>query len=290
MRVAIIGNSHVAMLKHASDADPPAGWTPVYFAAPHRMMAGLAPGPDGAVLRPGDARLARHLAATSGGLREIDLAAHDAFVCVGLTVKVQTAQDLFADYQPERVRVSAAAQPISEAAFAAAVADRYATTPAPRLLRALARTGKPVCFVPSPFPNESLLDDPSRAWCATAPGMAALNWMNGLCRGIWGQARLSCGARVLDQPPATVGPSGLTLRRFHDGARGMAGQDYAGRDANHMNALFGRIVLDQIGAALATWPGDGGAGEAGDTASGDVAAGNVAAGDAAAGLTGQGER
>lgn len=254
MKVCVLANSHVAMLKQASDKTSPTGWVPTYFAAQHTMMGKLRASVDGRGLATKSLRLRKHLKMTSGGLSRVNFDDFDAFACVGLTIKVQTAYLLFEQYQPLRYRLSDDVPLISEDAFRAAVKARYTTTSGAKLLALLAKVGKTVLFIPSPIPNQTFIDMPENAWAKTQKGQAALAWMNDLCREIWQEMATEYGATLILQPPKTIGDNHLTRADYNKGARGIRGQDYEQRDATHMNADFGQIVLDQITDALATTP------------------------------------
>ena len=254
MKVAILANSHVAMIKHAVDESPPQGWTPTFFAAPHALMNKLRRSTKSPALATSDTTLKKHIRHTSGGKTRVEFSEYDAFVCVGLTLKVQTAYDLFDQYRPVGFGQYDGASLISQEAFRAAVQDRFSKTSGFRILRALAAQKRPVLFVQSPFPNETFLDTSPRDWIKGPDGVKARAWMNALCVDAWTEIADGFGARVLDQPENTVTDIELTDGRFQKGAKGLYGEDYENRDSTHMNAEYGQIVLDQITDALAATP------------------------------------
>lgn len=78
-KVCIFSNSHVAMLKHATDAVPPKHWKPTYFAAPHTTMGKLRLSQSKKFFFTRDLLLQKHLRLTSGGQDRAILDDYDAF-------------------------------------------------------------------------------------------------------------------------------------------------------------------------------------------------------------------
>lgn len=250
MKVCILANSHVAMLKKAHDRQPPEGWEPVFFAAPATRMKALKAIRNGRILATTDSVVQDYIHRTSGGRDEVVMADYDAFVVLGLTAKTQTAMRLFCSFQPAAHRVSADARLISEGAFRETVRDKFAATNAARFLRMTKKAGKPVLFLPSPLPSEVLLHNPAYAWVTEPGGAAAVAWINETCRALWQDMADAAGATLILQPAFTIGANHLTRAIYSDGAEQMSGQSYAVENADHMNEAFGQLMFGEIGKAL----------------------------------------
>lgn len=251
MKVAVFANSHVAMLKHATDEKAPHGWTPTYFAAPARRMEGLHQVGNSSRLKPKDEYLRKYISMTSGGLDDVDLKDYDTFVLMGLTAKLQTAIRIFQKFQPFAYRVSDDARLISEAAFLQALQDAFSITNAARYLNMLSKTGKPLLFVPAPLPSESIAKTEGHEWITTEEGRKALSWLKEMSVQVWFEQAQKHKAKLILQPEDTVGASGLTLDNYADAAPKMQGGDIFEQDNNsHMNKVFGKKMLELISENL----------------------------------------
>lgn len=249
MEVAILSNSHVAMLKMATDGMG-LSWKPTYFAAPAARMGGLQYDPGSHSLSARRGILLESIKKTSGGLERINLTHFDALILAGLTLKTQTALELFRHFQPLGLRVDDSVRLISEMAFRTALREMYDTTSAAKLLKLCAHSGKPIYLVPSPLPSELLLVRKAYRWGATQAGIRALSWINGLCSNIWADMAADAGAKLVTQPAHTIGKFQLTKAIYSRGAQTMQAEDYAEADTDHMNAEFGRLILEQIDKAF----------------------------------------
>lgn len=251
MKVAVFANSHVAMLKHATDEKTPEGWMPTYFAAPAKRMEGLRPVGNSSRLKPKDEYLRKYISMTSGGLDELDLKDYDAFVLVGLTAKLQTAIRIFQKFQPLAHRVSDDVRLISEAAFMQALHDAFSITNAAQYLKMLSKTGRPLVFVPAPLPSESLMWTEGHEWIATAEGKEALSWLKELSVQVWFEQAQKYDANLVLQPVDTIGVSGLTLDSFAEAAPKMQdGENFTEDNTSHMNAEFGGKIVGLISQNL----------------------------------------
>jgi hypothetical protein len=224
MRIAVLGDSHVAALKSAWQAmagDHP-GTTFTFFASRSDGLSALKA--EGAALVAGNATLRGHLRFTSGGLDSIVPGDFDLAVIYGLRFLMSGDDD----------------GTYSTAVRAAALGDRFATCLALVTLRKLRGISDIPCIVgPSP---------PTVSPDAAAPPLAAEDLA---------PVELALQSGVLDALQATlVGPPLAALvqplntdRRFVDQALTLAvGDDRDGartraRNQRHMNADYGRLWL-----------------------------------------------
>lgn len=247
MKVCILANSHAKMLKLATDAAPPKGWTPTYFAAPAAGMGQLAVA--GKSLKPLTASLKSKLIYSSGGQKRIRFDDYDAFVVAGLGLRMPLAYNLFNKHQPFGVRIDDERTLVSEAAFRASLRQMYSQSIAYRFASALRRTRKPVIIVPAPIPNERLLLEDEYKWIDSPRGAAAIQWLNALCMEEW--RGLMGGRRTVfvEQPAETLGPLGLTWETYAERARFNNGRK---EDSIHANLAYGLLVLGRLNAELAS--------------------------------------
>lgn len=62
------------------------------------------------------------------------------------------------------------------------------------------------------------------------------------------------GATLMLQPDDAISDNQLTAAQYGSGAQGILGQSYENDDPTHMNAAYGKLVLDQIGNVLSATP------------------------------------
>lgn len=127
MKICVIGNSHVAAIKLAYEAMPTPPHDITFFAGLGRRIATFE-SVDGK-LRPraDDHKIRYAIGVTSGGLTEIDPAAYDAFLLMGMSGWVHQL-------------VETLRRPISEGAKACAITDYWQTAPLHALLTNLRKT------------------------------------------------------------------------------------------------------------------------------------------------------
>lgn len=247
MKVCILANSHVHMLKIAADAQPPSGWTPTFFGAPatglrklRRIKGGLGTKDEG---------LKTWLVRTSGGQDRIRFSDYDAFVIFGLALRPHGALQQFTDFQPYDFAVTETARLISHAAFRAAVRERLEKSAGARMMRYLGGRS-PVIVVPAPVPKPALAKRPGFEWINAERGPRALRWATGVAFDEVRDMAAQRGFGFLSQPPDTLDETGFTKAEFAYGSARLTGSSYDEDDISHMNAAFGQIMLDAIGAAL----------------------------------------
>lgn len=252
MRVCVLANSHVYMLKMAADDHPPV-WTPTFFGAPAGGLRWLKRLPKRQGLYTRKARIRRWIVRTSGGLDRIDYQDYDAFVVVGLNLRTHDALAWFGKYQTAEHHIDPAARLISEAAFRDMIRAHLEASAAWRVMRLLANAGdKPVLVIPAPFPHPAIGKRRAHSWVARPDASAAVGWINQTVHDEYRKAVTAMGYRFAVQPPETVGSDNLTAEEFSRDAANLSGRTYQERDVSHMNAEFGRIMLDLIGRELAT--------------------------------------
>lgn len=223
MRICVIGNSQMAVLKLGWDAvaaDHP-GVTMAFFGAPGDRLAGLER--QGGRLVATDPDLAKRVGFTSGGADAVEPGAHDAVLLAGLNF------GLGPGFAPG----------YSQAVQMAALRDRFAATLCGQicaLVRAAA-PDTPVHVMPNPLRRRGseggarALQPYARrleiARAALHPGLA--------------------GGAVAGQPPATIVEETWTDEAYGDGAVGLdQGRGLRAKgaeDTNHMNAAFGAAFL-----------------------------------------------
>ncbi len=248
MKVAILANSHVHMLKHAIDQRAPS-WSPTLFAAPARGLYSLRRLPKRQGLFTRKAELSKWLARTSGGLTEIRYDEYDSFAIVGLALRTHGALRLFDRYQPHRFRLDKSASLISESAFREAAKSELERSAGYRMMRLLSNQKQPVVVVPAPFPHHAIMERSGYQWMKHDDGTAAI-WINGVIESAIKDLAHPFGYKVLSQPAETISSLGLTKPEYGVGAKRITGGEYGEQDISHMGPVYGHIVLNQIGDAL----------------------------------------
>lgn len=226
MRIALVGNSHAAMMKGGWDmiagAFPEIGMT--FFASPKGSLDGLVV--DGGRLVARDEALAQRLALTSGGRVGIDPVDFDIFVLVGLDLAVRRIDP----------RLSGALRKVTAERALDCLSMKIA-----RQLRALC--DKPILCLPTPrrAADGGQTDRDTEATVARyRAGTEALTAVLPVQR-----------IRVLGQPVETLVSSGQTAMHWSRGARKMPRGDgtqdaFGDDDTRHMNADFGALWLRQV--------------------------------------------
>ena len=220
VRLCVLGNSHVAALKHGwarlQAAHP--GLTLDFFAAPRDGMAGLRL--QGDALVPADDTLAAALAYTSGGMTSVEIHRYDGFLIHALGF-----------------RLPMLARPLSRAVAVATCGDRFDASQCGRLASLVRqRTSRPVHVGCIPLRAEPQVAQAVAA--SVSPAQAAARTSEAL------QAR---ALEFLPQPAASIGPAWNTLPAYSKGAMAlMADRPHADGDTLHMNGLYGEQVLQAL--------------------------------------------
>jgi hypothetical protein len=265
MRIALIGNSHAAMLIAAHRQDP-RGETLTVFAKPSLQPEDYVL--DGSVLRATSDDLRARLA-DLGTPQALDLAQCDAVVIAGLVpsafAAVRLAQGHVISHWPSAHPVMARilrAKPqpkdrplMSKATYRAALMALTDTSPAATLARGIqAATGQRVLILPQPLPSEALLEIEGkypifRRLLRDGDGAAMARDLD--------QTHLTAldalpGLRCLVQPDDTRRNGCLTaVDLMRGGPRLSAGTRQAGDDVLHGNATLGAVMLSLLRAVLA---------------------------------------
>lgn len=256
MKIAIIGHSHVAALKRAADLGaPPPGVSLRFFGSSGSVRPQLRL--EGNRIVSGS-RPTRQSYLLTAGIDHIDLDAFDAFAMIGFTFEIRAFLNIFrAHTRYEHAEFAPAMQIASRAALETVMADILAAAPGWDLGRAIReRTAKPVLMVPSPCPSEDILKRRSfRRFARTFDGpYPALVYEEFRTRA---QAIADRGgfiyvphaAELLARPALTkpeygIGSGDVGWTPDSQGPKRRA-------DEWHMNADYGRLVLDDVLAVAA---------------------------------------
>ncbi|MGL6210863.1 MAG: hypothetical protein ACRC14_13660 [Paracoccaceae bacterium] len=236
MRVAVLGDSHVAALKAAwtAMADSHAGTSLRFFASRSDGLSGLVI--EGSALVAGNDTLRGHLAFTSGGLERIVPGDYDLVVIYGLRF-------LMSDVDEDGV--------YSVAVQAATRHDRLADCLALVTLRKLRAISDVACIVgPSPPPVSP--HDEAQPLSADNATKAERALQSALLDGV--------GATLVGPPLAAMVRPFNTDRRFVDQALTLAvgdardGGSVRAQNQRHMNADYGRLWLEALFDRLVAGP------------------------------------
>lgn len=263
LRVCLLGNSHIACLRQAWQAEPDRwpGIAPVFVGAHKNLLLDtaevdrkLVPTSDGA---------ARAFSELSG-IADVDLDAQDAFVITGCLVSLGCIANLYRDARWLELPSLAAADDLaaepavlmSDAAVQMTAEDILSRRLGLRIARHLrAMTDRPI-LVTSQARVSAVIRNVSRP--GVRAHLAALKAGDGAQvsdlfeRSVRAVCR-DTGAEFLPQPRHTIENDILTARPFMDGAVRLTPDGTTPqppRDITHANARYGAAVLNQIAARL----------------------------------------
>lgn len=261
MKLCVIGNSHVGMLRAAARMLGPDGPEITFFA---KAGAGIeAATIEGSVIAARDRGL-RRAQARFGMPEAVDTAKYDAVILVAGTASIYSALAILQDHRvsgwPSCATGGDAGQPpdralISEAAFTAALTDQTRAGVSYRFAQALRLAGDvPIFLVPQPYPSERVFDsDRPREYVfqrarrhGEGPAIAAC-----LTAAIDEAFAPIGGVTVLHQPPETVAHGFTTARAYtRDAVRVDGDTAQHAADLLHVGPAFGALVLARVYAGL----------------------------------------
>ncbi|WP_121061191.1 hypothetical protein [Chachezhania antarctica] len=261
MRIGLLGNSHAGMLIQAVESAAPEGLE-------LSCLVQTGPGPDrlrreGTRLVAEDPDLIRFLD-RAGLARELDLAACDTVVMVGMTLAIRFAALLMRPHTiagwPSAETVSAQLDarrrpadltPISRPAALAALAARAEDMALHRLI-ALVREASdlPILIVPQPHPSADALD-------STGEGTASLQHLHSrgdgpalaqlLDEALTRYAGQFDRVHLVPRPLDTIRDGFLTDAAFMRGSQRLLGDgEHVAHDVFHANAEYGRQQLSLL--------------------------------------------
>ena len=253
-RIAVFGTSHVAALKLGWDriaAEHP-GVT-CEFLAIRRSDFGLfsldAAGRFG--LHAAGTPEARRVLARSGRAT-LDLAAADVALWAGMESRLSVMAELLADCEVAGLGARGAPTALTEAAFLGLMRGTIrAGLPGPEW--AALRGPRRLAWL-EPVPAESCLHSPQAryaAWRRAAGAGAALGPAREKVLALHREALEGIGFELLEQPPETFAPSGLTDARHARGAMRLDGDGMGEADHSHMNPDFGALAMRALLARIA---------------------------------------
>jgi hypothetical protein len=241
--ICIIGNSHLASLKMGWDIikDDFRRINPTFFAAPGKTMENLAVS-DNALVGTTD-KLSRSLARLSGGKSQID-DVYDRYLVCGLKFSVSALVLLLRDYRIE-TEPKDGRQPLSDECFRNVIEGCLRQTLCIETIQKLRLiTRAPIGLIPVPYRNDSSswsyakfvrCDDTWR--CLARDFVLA-------CENLAKAMRF----KVFFQPESTISEALRTKSIYSEGSvqlENMAKRHEA-REPNHMNALYGGVVLRSV--------------------------------------------
>lgn len=261
MKLCVIGNSHVGMLRAAARMLDPDRPEITFFA---KAGSGIETATiEGSVISARDPDL-RRAQARFGMPEAVDTAAYDAVILVAGTASIYSALAILQDHSVSGWPSCAADLPgapkpdkalISEAAFTAALTDIARAGVSHRFARAFRRAGEvPIFLVPQPYPSERVFDsDRPREYGfqrarrhGEGPAIAAC-----LASAIDVAFAPIGGVTVLHQPPETVAHGFTTARAYsRDAVRVDGDTAQHAADLLHVGPSFGAQVLARVYAGL----------------------------------------
>ncbi len=248
-RIAVIGTSHVAMMKTGWDLVS-SDWPDIeltFFASPGRAartkkLQGMVYGYHAA--KPGK----QEIIVGNDGQRTLDLATFDHVLKVGDSTGEIKLADLVSQFSVDTLGPEGGAQRMSYTAFediCRMLAERRCPPPPWRGWQ-----DTTLWLVPQPYPDARVLTDkrdrftPWATLCAAGDPCRA---HRDLYLEAYRDALDDHGVRFVDQPPETFTDEGLTLQKYSDGAINIAdGSALEDVDFIHMNDHYGALIWDRI--------------------------------------------
>jgi hypothetical protein len=240
--VCVIGNSHTAAFAKAwKDVAPNLpGVSMTFFAANSQKLAHLVH-EDGAFTTH-DKELAEGLSMTSGGKTRAEIAAYDAFLLVGLGMRI-TVTSLCGPFGTAQHRQWGQVDTlVSEACFAAMVEAALKENQAFWLLEKIREAGpRPVLLCATPFRS-----DKEASWSFTRKNRrfaddAFRGKVIAQCQDIGSALAQRHGGEFVWQDESTISLPGFTKAEYAQGALRLGKETL--EDGLHMNEEFGRVML-----------------------------------------------
>jgi hypothetical protein len=241
--VCAIGNSHTAMFAKAWKSDLEQqlpGVSITFFGANSQKLSHLVY-EDGAFTAH-EKELADGFAMTSGGLTRAEIAAYDAFLLIGLGLRI-TVTSLCGPYGTAQHRQWGPVDTlVSEAVFAAMVEGALKEPQPFWILEKIRSVGKqPVLLCATPFRS-----DKEASWSFTRKNrrFADDNFRGKViaqCQEIGSALALRHGGEFVWQDESTISLPGFTKAEYAQGALRLGKAEL--EDGLHMNADFGKIAL-----------------------------------------------
>ncbi len=247
-RLCVIGNSHLAALKlgwdqleEAKDARI-AAITPTFFGAPRDGIRHIALR-NGRLVSLNEAVTA-HFQRMSNGRSEIDPAAYDGFLLVGLGASMKRTLRLYRTHRWFGLQQNAGCTVVSQAFAQAFLAMGYAGTRLGQVAQLVrSATDKPTFVTAEPH------------WAASKPDHVArsgdFGWAKAAASGDGDRIAetfaaamtqaLGRDATLIWQPDATIEHGIVTRARYNKGASKFITGDGKESDAAHMNADYGAV-------------------------------------------------
>lgn len=263
MRLAVLGNSHLAAFKLGWDALAAAGdplsreVSPVFFGAPREGLKHIRH--EGGVIVPTRKDIVEGFERMSGGHRDIRLAEYDAVLLVGLNVNIKRVLRFYRSHVWFGMAGVEGKCMVPRRFMREFLTERFGDT---LLVNTVAKlregTSAPIVAVAEPFwaswvrnaeergdAADYGWDDAIRAGDAPALGEVFRETVS---------AALAGRAVLVPQPPETVQDSILTRVEFNKDASRLISGEGGGTDAAHMNGEFGRVIWPLAVAAARTRP------------------------------------
>ena len=241
--VCVIGNSHTAAFAQAwkSHLEPELpGVSLTFFAANLQKLVHLVY-EDGAFTTH-DKELAEGLAMTSGGLTRAEIAAYDAFLLVGLGLRI-TVTSLCGQYGTVQHRAwGPVGTLVSNAVFAAMVEGALKEPQPFWILEKIRAAGtQPVLLCATPFRS-----DKEVSWSFTRKNRRFADdtfrsKVIAQCQEIGSALAVRHGAEFVWQDESTISVPGFTKAEYAQGALRLGKARL--EDGLHMNEEFGRVML-----------------------------------------------
>jgi len=251
MRVAVLGNSHLAAFKLGWDAlaavgDPLAHEvTPVFFGAPREGLKHIRQ--EGGVILPTRKDIAEGFERMSGGQRDIRLAEYDAVLLVGLNVNIKRVLRFYRSHVWFGMAGVDGKCMVPRRFMREFLVERFGDTLMANTLRKLREgTNAPIVAVAEPFWASWVRDAEARGDAADYGWDEAIRAGDAAALGAVFRetvtAALGGAAIFVPQPPETVEDEILTRAAFNKDASRLISGEGGGTDAAHMNGEFGRVL------------------------------------------------
>lgn len=253
-RVCFVGNSHLAAIKlawkeHAGDF---AGIKADFYGATRQQLRGLQVrhGWLRSYLHPQDKKLAEKIAVVSGGSIKLTPGVYQAIYLFSLGFDLQVAALLYRDFTAPCFDGNPDAHLLSDACFKAGLKAALMNTPAVTLVRQVQEcSDTPIVLSVQPFPSEQVATTAGRRpWQGLLGGKdmpTLLSHYFAVCAEIASEL----GIEILMPPESVEAQPGFTKHSYCEGALRLdlkTQKDAQQVNYSHMNALYGKAVLDQI--------------------------------------------
>lgn len=253
-RVCFVGNSHLAAVKlaWAAHANLFPGIKVDFYGATRQQLRGLKlkRGLFRSYLYPQDKDLAGKIAKVSDGSVKLVPDRYQTVYLFSLGFNFQAAALLYRDFTAPCFKDNPAGHLLSDACFKAGIKAELMKSPAVHLVHQLQEcSNTPIVVSAQPYPSEAIATVARRKHWQILKSSEDMQTLLSIYNEVSTKIANELGITILMPPETVEAQPGLTEHSYCEGALRLdlkTQKDARSVNYSHMNALYGKAVLDQI--------------------------------------------